>query len=81
MSNVSDNTVGFWKDGNRLFSSFMKKSRIPKGCRLMLVKNRYKKSGDNKPDYIGYFISVADKDAKEISAPYAVLSSQLQDEE
>lgn len=81
MSNVTENTVGFWKYGRRLVSSWLRKGNIPRGCRLMLVENKYKKAGDNKPDYIGYFLDVSDKAAKDIARPYKVLRSSFEEDE
>ena len=81
MSTTTENTVGFWKHGKRLVSAWLRKGNIPKSCRLVLVENSYKKAGDKKPDFIGYFVDIKDTDAENIAHPYAVLRSQLEDEE
>ena len=74
-------SVGFWKHGKRLVSSWLRKSDIPKGCRLMLVKNKYYEKDGNKPYYIGYFIKTNDHEAEDIKHPYLVLKSSMEGEE
>ena len=72
MSNIKNETIGFWKNGERIVSNVIFKTRIPKWCRLMLVKNRYKKAADGKPDYVAYFIDCKEQ-PNEIERPYQTL--------
>ena len=54
-------TIGFWRHGqNKLVSTGIPKSAIPKYARLVLCRNKFKKKGDNLPDYVGYFVNVKD---------------------
>lgn len=49
-------SVGLWKHGDRLVTTGLFKKEIPKYCRLFFVPNKYKKKGENQPDYVGFFI-------------------------
>ena len=72
MSNIINETVGFWVNGQRILSGVLFKKRIPNWSRLMLVKNRYKKAADGKPDYVAYFIDCKEQ-PNEIKRPYQTL--------
>ncbi len=75
-------TVGFWKNEHgRLLSSPLIKSDIPSYTRLMLLKNKKKKKGDNHPDYIGYFVKGRKEDCLAIDSPFIALSALTNDEE
>lgn len=50
--------VGLWKHGERLVTSSLRKTDIPKYCRLFFIPNDYKVKGENQPDYVGFFIPV-----------------------
>ena len=49
-------TIGFWKNDEKYLSSRLLKQSMPAHCRLCLVKNKYKRKGDNLPTYVGYLI-------------------------
>lgn len=51
-------TVGLWKHGDRLVTASLRKTDIPKYCRLFFIPNAYKEKGGNQPDYVGFFIPV-----------------------
>jgi hypothetical protein len=50
--------VGLWKHGDRLVTSSLRKTDIPKYSRLFFIPNDYKTKGGNQPDYVGFFIPV-----------------------
>lgn len=70
-------SIGFWKHGNRLVSSWLRKGNIPKSCRLVLLKNKFYEKDGNRPYMIGYFVKTTDFKAEDIKHPYLVLSSYI----
>ena len=75
-------TIGLYRNGKRLVSTRIKKSAMPKLCRLMFIENQYKKEGDNRPDYIGFFVEGGDYlDAMNIKRQYATLKAKHPSEE
>lgn len=78
---TSDNTppiytVGLYKNGKRLVTTRLVRSKLPKFFRLMFLENQYKEQGDNRPDYIGYLVEGGNYlDAINIKKPYATLKA------
>ena len=69
-------TVGLYKNGNRLVTTKLVRSKLPKFFRLMFLENQLKEKGDNRPDYIGYLVEGGTyHDAINIKRPYATLKA------
>ena len=70
-------TIGLYRNGKRFVTTRIKRSKTPKFFRLMFVENQYKEKGDNRPDYIGYFVEGGNyTDALNIKRPYATLKAK-----
>lgn len=66
-----EESYGLWECDGGFRSSVLDVSKLPKKVRIFVRKNRFKSSGDNRPDYQIFFIdkSTQDKAINAIVAP------------